>query len=402
MPRTRIIEFIGASDEDIAHVRLLLRAAAIHLEERWRWGSEERADLVLVDPRSLIGDSARRRTLERGIACASLIEADAPAPGGRFLRKPLRREDLVALLNGVGASTVAPLAILTQGDDFFDLDLGEPDFSDVAAFDVVQAQAEATRRERVQREHEAFHDLLRRDPLADAPQFLIPETLGEGIGVEFVRGPTARSAARADAAAHPAAGQGVDEAFVDPGFRRDFAALEDEDATHPLLDYLRPGLLGGPARIALPGVPPLVLDPKEQVFHADGRLPGLEAYCRQPLRLGDFKRLVNYQLDVIRLNTAARPYSRLVWMDRFVRSNGYLANHLDPGGTYRLTRWLELANDYPRAFRAAANMMNPLKLHEIARAADVSLAEVFDVVNAYDAIGYVEWTPRERFLRTTP
>ena len=83
-------------------------------------------------------------------------------------------------------------------------------------------------------------------------------------------------------------------------------------------------------------------------------------------------------------------------MDRFLGSNGYLAPHLDPGGLYRLTRWLELAQDYPRAFRIGANMIVPQRLGDIAHVSEVSLAEVFDVVNAYEAIGYVEWSRRQR------
>ena len=41
-------------------------------------------------------------------------------------------------------------------------------------------------------------------------------------------------------------------------------------------------------------------------------------------------------------------------------------------------------------------MSQLLRLDEIARISGVTLAEVFDVVNAYDAIGYVVWKRRER------
>ena len=37
MATTRIIDCIGASDEDIAHLRLLLRSSIIHLRDVWRW-----------------------------------------------------------------------------------------------------------------------------------------------------------------------------------------------------------------------------------------------------------------------------------------------------------------------------------------------------------------------------
>lgn len=394
MEKKRIIDCIGASDEDVAHLRLLLRSAVIHLEDPWRWGPENRADMVIVDPTSLVGDDALRRTLQRGVACAQIVAVDAPVPEGRCLRKPFKREDLVALLNGIGGSVVAPIQLVTQGDDFFDLDLGDAQAGDDAP------DIEFTlRRSEFEREVDTFEQIFHRDPASDKPQFLMPEKLELDTGVEFIRDTTSRSESRADAYGNPFVRDGVDDAMVDPSFRRDLDEQIDENETYALMAYLQPGLLGGPARIALPGAVPLVLDPKEQVFHAEGKLQGLMAYFREPLRLGDWKRLIISDLMAVRLRTPARPYLRLIWTDRFLTSDGYLAAHLDPAGTYRLTRWLELAGDFPRAFRIGTHMVKPQRLHEIARASDVSLAEVFDVVNAYEAIGYVEWTRRERFQR---
>ncbi|HEY2344279.1 MAG TPA: hypothetical protein VGH80_00200 [Xanthomonadaceae bacterium] len=392
MTTKRIIDCIGASDEDVAHLRLLLRAAVIHLEDAWRWGAENRADLVIVDTSTLTGDDALRRTLQRGIACAQLVAADAPTPEGRYLRKPLRRHDLVTLLNGIGGSVVAPLDLVTQGDDFFDLDLGDA----TAGEDAPDIEFSLRRSER-ERENDAFESIFHRDPDADKPQFLMPEKLEAGTGVEFVRDATVRSESRADSYGNPFAREALDEANIDPSFRHDLAEQVNDNETYPLVDFLDPGLLGGPARISLPGEVSLVLDPKERVFHAEGRLPALQPYFREPLRVGDWKRLIISDLMAVRIRAPARPYLRLVWMDRYLKSDGYLAAHLDPGGTYRLARWLELAQDFPRAFRIGTHMMTPLRLHEIARVSGASLAEVFDVVNAYEAVGYVEWTRRERF-----
>ena len=390
MATTRIIDCIGASDEDIAHLRLLLRTAKIHLRDIWHWGAELKADIVIVDTRSMIGESARRRTLERGIACAQLIEANAPALEGRHLRKPLRREDLVDLLNGVGGSTVAPLAILTQGDDFFDLDLGEHEhLGELPSVDVAHRHTE------VEREHEAFEAMFRRDPLEHKPQFLMPDQFDSDVGIEYIGETTARSESRAVATGNPFAREDVATDSIDPSFRRDMEAREIGATTHALADYLSGRLLGGFARIQLPGVPELVLDPKEQVYHAQSDLRSLEAYVREPLRMDAWDRLVNFEMAAIRERMPAKPYSRLQWMARYITSDGYLAAHLDPGGSYRLTRWLELAHDYPRAFRIGAQMLKPMRLDEIARASGATIAEVFDVINAYDAIGYVEWTHRE-------
>jgi hypothetical protein len=79
-------------------------------------------------------------------------------------------------------------------------------------------------------------------------------------------------------------------------------------------------------------------------------------------------------------------------MDTFIHSKGILSRRFDPLGTYSLTKRLDLANDYPRALRISAQMNRPRTLDAIAYACGIELAEVFDVVNAYDAIGYLEWT----------
>jgi len=39
-------------------------------------------------------------------------------------------------------------------------------------------------------------------------------------------------------------------------------------------------------------------------------------------------------------------------------------------------------------------MLQPARLHEIAAASSASMSDVFDVVNAFDAIGLIEWQPR--------
>jgi hypothetical protein len=390
MTRERIIECIGASDEDIAHLRLLLRTATASLRDSWQWGGEDKADIVIVDAHSLIGDSALRRTQQRGIEFAQLIEAGDNAPDWHYLRKPLRREELVELLNGVGQNTIAPLAILSQGDDFFDLDLEESNGTDElpeldTTFRLNQAELE----------NESFESLFKRDPLAETPQFLMPEKLKGNAGVEYISDTTALSSARADAI-NPFAREAVADANIDPSFRRDLGDRSTSKEMHPLSAYLSGRLLGGPARFALPGAPVLVLDPKEHVFHAEGGLAALEPYSREPLQLDAWERLVSTEFNAVRANVSARPYAQLMWMQRYVTSNGYLGSHLDPAGTYRLTDWLDIEQDYPRAFRIGANMLNPQRLDEIARISGVAIAEVFDVVNAYEAIGYVVWQRRER------
>jgi hypothetical protein len=125
-------------------------------------------------------------------------------------------------------------------------------------------------------------------------------------------------------------------------------------------------------------------------------LSALEEYCRRPLRRDDWQPLLGSELRDLREHVPARSYPRLLWLDRMSSSDGYLSPHLDPGGSYRLLQAFEdLAEEYPRAHRIALAMKAPLRLHEIVAESQTSMAEVFSVVSAYDAIGWVEWQLRE-------
>ena len=390
MASKKIIGCIGASDEDDAHLRLLLRTAAGQLRDAWHWGAEEKADLVIVDTRSLSGDVALRRTTQRGVACAQIIEADMEAPKGRFLRKPLQREQFVALINSVGTKGIAPMAVLSQGADFFLVDLGESD-DEPGELEVDTSNF----RKGESAELDAFEALFKRDPLAAKSDVLMPEQFDHAASVEYTGDGTDRSQTRSDSYGNAFAREGFVAASIDPGYRRD--KDEGDDALHPLRDYLLGRLLGGPARISLPDMPDLVLDPKEQVFHHGGGLAALAPYCREQLQIGAWRKLVSTDLNDVRDKMTARPYLQLLWLDRYLNSGGRLAPHMDPGGRYRLTkRLMGLVPDFANAARIGSVMLQPKRLNEIAMESEIDLTEVFDVVNAYEAIGYLEWTHRER------
>lgn len=395
MAREKIIDCIGACDEDVAHLRLLLRTSAAHLDAPWQWGHEGKADLVIVDTGSLAGSTAFIRISQRGVPCAELIEASAPEPEGLFLRKPLHRDAFVMLLNGGSRRAVAPLVVLSQDNDFFMVDLGEYEDDSDGGIELPSFQEGSQRSLPSAGELDAFEALFKRDELADTPLMLTPDRLEEATGVEYTGERTARSKRNANERK-----PFIDDTFVvgniDPSLRS-FSNAQDEGA-HPLRDYLGGGLLGNPGRIALPGLPALVLDPKLQVFHAEGGLSSLEEYCRRALRREDWQVLLGSDLRDLRERLPARSYPRLLWLDRMIAADGYLSSHLDPGGSYRLLQSFDdLAEEYPRAHRIAEAMRAPLRLHEIVEASQTSMAEVFSVVSAYDAIGWVEWELRESF-----
>jgi len=138
------------------------------------------------------------------------------------------------------------------------------------------------------------------------------------------------------------------------------------------------------------GIPPLLIDPVTDTFHTSARLVELEPYFLEPLGGHERKRVGGAQLAELRKQYPGRPLVRLRWLHAFLRSNGWLAAHLDPSAGYKLKRWLPLDNDYRKQHRIALTLMREAPLHEIAKAAKAKMADVFDVVNAYDALGLIE------------
>jgi len=143
------------------------------------------------------------------------------------------------------------------------------------------------------------------------------------------------------------------------------------------------------------GLPRLVIDPAAGNYHANAPLSRLEPYFLDPLKGSEYRQLPSSRLDEMRSTAPGRPLVHLHWMSALLRSNGCLGAHLDPGGTYRVQRWMSVYGEYRKQYRIATMMLRPLRLHEIARKADAKMVDVFDVVNAYDAIGLLEWQPRQ-------
>jgi hypothetical protein len=142
------------------------------------------------------------------------------------------------------------------------------------------------------------------------------------------------------------------------------------------------------------GLPRLVIDPAAGHYHANAPLSRLEPYFLDPLKPAEYRQLPSSRLEEMRGTAPGRPLVHLHWMSALLRSNGCLGAHLDPGGTFKVQRWMSVYGEYRKQYRIATMMLRPLRLHEIARKAEAKMIEVFDVVNAYDAIGLLEWQPR--------
>ena len=385
MASERYLAVVGLGEEDTARLRLLLRMVGGQLENRWRWGAEENADLIIVDPAELAGQIARNRAFSSGRRCAVFSDSEPLRDGELRLSKPPKAEDLTAVLNG-STSSATPFgsAVVQQKDDFYGIDALSPEFE----LEDEEAQ-EARSRQRESNPALGLDEFLKPDESSNKPQFAVPIKLGEDTSIEGTGGLSRRAERRVADSVEGFRKPGKPEPMnLTPPVKR--GAPSTDSGRHWLRDYLRGNLLGGPATFALDGAPEITLDPKEKTFHAGAPLSALAVYCREPLAASGWKRVTTADLAALRATQPGRPYAKLVWLDALVHADGRLASHLDPGGRYRLKAAPDVEPDFPNHARIAAALREPAKLNEIAAASGAPMADVFALVSAYDAIGLID------------
>jgi hypothetical protein len=390
MSTQRFIHCVGTSEEDTTHIRLLLRLVQTQVSDGWAWGAEAKADLVIVDTRRVVGDTALRRAGQRGIPCVRIIDEKEPTPGGLFLRKPLQRDAFAALLARVESGSVD-----TEEPEASDWDSGIADLDwgmiDLSALEADHPGAQLGYGPPTHAGE--THTDLELAEIADLSAHLIDmvATATTVAGSE----PDRADEVAASGAAHVETSSAADAKFAQVEEAYIPREVIDPNATFPLVYYLEKGVLEGPSRIVLPRRGPLVIDPATQMFWAQDSLSMLEPYFRELLRFGDWERLDGMELERARGGMAVRPFKHLIWLDAFVHSNGFLARRYNMNGDFRLTNRIDLSADYPQAVRVTTCMSGaPKKLHEISRDSGVGLEQVCDIINAYDALGYVEGTRR--------
>ncbi|MEO6687560.1 MAG: hypothetical protein ABIS07_07395 [Dokdonella sp.] len=375
MSGNKTIALVGVSESEGAHLRLLLRKSAQELDHTWRWGDENDADLVVVDVRSFAGEMARTRARGAGVRYAVFTDAKKTEDADLILQRPLQRANVIAVFNQAAGAVARNPHIGAHTADFYTRDVGE-DMSDVILPEL------ETR----------FHQP---SPVAGLDELLNPEPIElRGDGAWTPSSAPIPAVARDEGAAEPSPRTPAPAVPL-----RTYATREimlADTAPRDLRAYLDVDLLQMPARFTLAGMPTLTLDPKNKVAHASVGLGGLAPYCRSRWRLCDWQPLTNSELADVRETQQPQSYSRLMWLYVLLSSGGHLASHLDPGGTYRLKHWVEIEKELSRYFRIASAMLQPARLHEIAATAAAPMADVFDLVNAYDSIGLIEWQPRPR------
>lgn len=407
MTNDKYLAVIGLSEQDEAHLRLLMRRAAIdHLSYMWRWGSEDKADLIIVDPADFGGQMARNRAFNSGRRCAILGNDEELRDGELRLSRPLKVESVAELLNEVGAAGAFEDAgaIIPNARNFYEDENLEPVVEPEAEAEEVELDLESGE-QREARPAEGLDDLLKPDSAAKKPAFSVPLEIKEDTTLEATRRvATARREKRlADA------GEGLRRSDRPPGEINLSAPAQLEpppaaSVATTLRDYLRGNLLGGPATISLRNAPALTLDPKARVWHSTSNsLQALAPYCRQTLPQREWHALTTTELARVREQYPAQPYSRLLWLATLVNSGGRLSAHLDPGGRYRLKDGALVETESPTHARIGNVMQSMAKLNEIAAVSGASMAEVFDVINAYEAIHALETEKRQpRYNDSSP
>lgn len=378
MRGNKIIAIVGMSEAEDAHLRLLMRKLAPELDHTWRWGDESSADLIIVDVRSFAGQMARTRAQGSGMRYA--IFSDVRVDGADLiLNRPLQRANVIEVLNNAARTLGRDPQIGANTADFYTRDLGEGGLAS-ARSDELEELYELDAGLAPQGSPVGLDELLRSEPV---------ELRGHQIWTPSVTpsAPVGESAS-GESSRHPA--QAPLRAYAN------FDSMLAETAPRELREFLSGELLQAPVRFTLSGAPALTLDPKNQVAHAPAALGALAPYCHARWRQCDWQPLTNAELAEVRETQQAYAYSRLIWLQVLSLSGGHLASHLDPGGTYRLKQWVEIDKDLGRYFRIASAMLQPARLHEIAAAAAAPMADVFDLINAYDAVGLIEWQPRPR------
>ena len=388
MAAHKTIAVIGATDEQIAHLRLLMRQAGKQLSHAWRWGSELGADLIVVDPTVFAGQMARNRAAGSGVPCALYCDADFPEQDGMILRRPLKLGNVVDVLNRAATPTVDVAQFASQGDDFYFRAVEEFVAKDEPA---VRASGPVVDPWHNKRPNAAVgvDEMLKGDPLVEPPEekqkHLPADVTYEATGARSERSQQRTAQLPESPVVRVAAGAREEPPPV---------AAAADDSRHELDRYLGSDLLGGPAQFRLDGLPALVLDPKHGMFHFEGPLEAAERYATEPLPRNSWRALTSSDLTATKSHSSARDYEQLRWLVALRRSSGRLAPHLDPGGTYRLLRQVDVSEGYREHGAIVVAMRELSRVNEIANAAGTRMENVFDMINAYDAIGAIEWKPR--------
>ncbi|MDO5609548.1 MAG: hypothetical protein Q4G62_01990 [Pseudomonadota bacterium] len=158
-----------------------------------------------------------------------------------------------------------------------------------------------------------------------------------------------------------------------------------------LHDWLMPGKLGQPVRLAAAGQV-LYIDPRRNAYIGPATLKPLQALLETALEASNFTPIDSGEwAQALESTGSAQPLSRLRWYAALLAGDGQLLPPFKPDDKFRMTKWVQTEREFPKHFRIATAMMKgPANLAEIATAATVSEAEAADFLNACVTIGVTQ------------
>lgn len=409
MAKDLIIAAVGISEDQAAHLRLLIRKVAKDVPEKWRWGTEQKADLVVVDPNNFAGHMARTRAQGSGMRCAILCDSEFPEQDGLILREPLKAENVIDVLKQASAPTFSAAPVNAASEDFYFRDLadfkqegttpdrdswGQPQPNQPIALgldELIKEQAKAA--PPANPVAEGLEALIKAEKQKAESPLVKKLHLSTETAIAATSAPSARAQARINDSSE-SQNRHAKLNVENPNIKR---ILDADNTEHSIRDYLDGDrTIITPSQIQLSEAPALTLDPKNKLFHARGGLSALISYCSRFLPAKDWKMVTTRELTQLRESEPGRPYNDLIWLQAMLRGSGRLASHLDPGGTYRLKGTVSAEAEFRDHGAIVTFMHTPARLNEIAADAGASMDAVFNLVNAYDLIGLIEWTPRQR------
>lgn len=381
MVNEKILAVVGVADEDVARLCLVLRRIQPRLQGTWRWGLPSGADLVIVDTSNVLGWTGWTSARASGVRCA-VIASTSSKEAEYALSRPFEAAEIEHVLNEVSLESAPPPGLQPCLYDFYFDDLGCPgearkrNASLPAAAGLDQYLSDH-KEDKVAEAHAALPQAVspRQAPLE--AQVGVP-----GNAVVLRQEPVHRS-----------------HGGLSLVGRQD---KTDERLRHTLWTYLTGQLMIAPQRLEKAGLPTLVLDPANRVFHSELLLRQIQPHCRVSTALSEWKTLGPVEMEQIRRDQPAQPYSALLWLDALTHADRHLAQHLDATAVYRLKQWLDIDDSMPRQQRIATAMVRARRLDEISQISRASMTDVFEAISAFDAIGHIECTASVERRSATP
>lgn len=323
--------FSGFSREDEVHVLSIFDQANMRLPKRWAATNEKEADLIVIDMDTVYGHMTWLKANADGKITAA-VTTSSRAEANHILPRPLTLDGLVSLLASLSNQTASAVPIArTTGQQ--------------TAITPEMLNARSTGQQAVFKATEPAASAV-------APQSAITAEIP---------------------ATTPRMTTGTQSAMPNLGPK----ALK-------LLDFLKPGALGGPVKIQLNDAPLLVIDPVRQVYLGSNSLKPYMVYGSATLTESDFIAIDDDEFEQLNKQLGgSHPLSRLSWLAGLVGGNGQLLPAYNPNSLFKLSKWPQTEREFPKHFRIATVMMKgPAKLTDIAEQSGASLGDVTDFVNA--------------------